>query len=304
MTDDPASIPRRLRRFYRKGEPIPEDGMGDSSYPKNEPSSFSSNSENEPWMNPPIKEGSQSPSNARRNRRMEKEKTPESMISPPRFEKVLEETQKPSITPMDHALGLSGKSVFEQRMPAQSQQAISSNDGKRAEIEHTLQELKDLASSGKEKDEKAGVVSFHFTPVGGAPAIPSAETKPIEGNYPSLTTNPSQLSPRERMEMRRQREGTATAPIPEKEGQFPEDNSSSPHFRRRMGQMVSPGDEMRERTSPTPTIDRNNPSKEELGSDFKELFEDPTKKKKPIKSKDGEDDLSLDEDMPLFEDEK
>jgi hypothetical protein len=298
MGDDENNIPRRLRRFYRKGEPIPPELQSEEK-PHGEQVL-----DNEPWMNahqPAIPQQSA----PRRRDRARGNPPLQPSVQPPRFEKVLEQTQKPAVTPMDHALGLSDKRKFEERLPQDGDKAIQDNRGKKEEIEHTLQELKELAALGSTKDSKQGPASFHFTPVGGTPTPPSPVEKAMNANPPALSS--SQLSPRERMEQRRQGRGMPPAENPRSDSNPPQPmgnnppsnpNQGSTHFRRRMGQLSSSGESAEEPLTPS----SNAPPNEELGNDFKDLFDDPKKKKK--KGKDDEDDLSLDEDMPVFEDEK
>lgn len=304
MGDDETNIPRRLRRFYRKGEPIPNDLRNSNMEEKPHGEQVL---DNEPWMNAHQSTQSSPKNNEpRRHGRERDNPQPNPTVQPPRFEKVLEQTQKPAETHMDHALGLTGKSTLEERLPQRSEQAMQDHSGKREEIEHTLQELKDLAAMGIAKDSKQGPASFHFTPAGGSPTPPSQVEKAI-GN-PAPTVPFSQLSPRERMEQRRQGKG-----MPPAEGEIPASlsstsnpqgnappsnpNQGSSHFRRRMGQL-SPNDES---SSEEPSS--NTPPEDDMGGDFKDLFDDP-KKKKGKKKGDEDDDLSLEDDMPLFEDEK
>ncbi len=301
MGDDESNIPRRLRRFYRKGEPIPNDYQNTHEEEKPHGEQVL---DNEPWMNAHQSSKSNPAPETRRHGRERGTTQPTPTIQPPRFERVLEQTQKPAETPMDHALGLTGKSTLEERLPQRSERAIQDHSGKQEEIEHTLQELKELASLGNAKDPKQGPASFHFTPVGGAPTPVSPVEKAMQEK-----ANPvpfSQLTPRERMEQRRQGKGMPpedTQPpsnTPKPSGNAPPSNPNqgSAHFRRRMGQLSSSGESTDEETSSPKS---NAPSEEEMGGDFKDLFDDPKKKKK--KGKEDDDDLSLDEDMPLFEDE-
>lgn len=307
MGDDETNIPRRLRRFYRKGEPIPNDLQNSNEEEKPHGEEVL---DNEPWMNA-HQSAQPAPKNnePRRHGRERNNSQPAPAIQPPRFEKVLEQTQKPAETHMDHALGLTGKSTLEERLPQRSEKAIQDHSGKQEEIEHTLQELKELASLGNAKDSKQGPASFHFTPVGGSPTPPSQTEKSTSPNAPSFSS--AQLTPRERMEQRRQGKG-----MPPAEGETPASPSSQPapqgnappsnpnqgssHFRRRMGQLSSSGESMESEPS---TPSSNAPPEEDMGGDFKDLFDDP-KKKKGKKKSDEDDDMSLDEDMPLFEDEK
>lgn len=282
MADDYTNVPRRLRRFYRKGQPVPEEKINNGSKPAGEEVL-----DNEPWMKSSSK-GSPP--------------TPVPAMQPPRFEKILEETQKPGATPMDHALGLSDKAKFEERLPQGGEKAIQDNSGKKEEIAHTLQELKELAQNNKEGTEQ-GPTSFHFTPVGGAPNAASPEERARAALMTPLPS--SAMSPRERMEMRRQR--TGAAPGEESQPQAPANSNpaaepnqgGTAHIRRRMGQVMSGQEEM-ETNTPTPASSKNTPSQDDDMGDFKDLFNESKKKKT---KKDDDDDMSLD-DMPMLEDDK
>jgi hypothetical protein len=308
MGEDESSIPRRLRRFYRKGEPIPTDTQ---NHLEREKPHGEEVLDNEPWMNAHQSPTPTSPaSKNQRHVRNRESRAPSPVVQPPRFEKVLEQTQKPPVTTMDHALGLSEKSKFEERLPQQGDKAMQDHSGKQEEIEHTLRELKELASLGNAKDSKQGPASFHFTPAGGAPTPPSQMEKAIGNTPPSIPS--SQLSPRERMEQRRQgkgmppeENGNASPSPPSKPSQPSSTNPSSDsrggsdHYRRRLGQLERPGENKEE--EPTPTRSPSPASEEDMNGDLKDFFTE--NKKKKTKKSTEEDDLSLD-DMPLFEDEK
>ena len=305
MGDDYRDIPRRLRRFYRKGEPVPPEAQprqaANSSHEEEEPA-------REPWEDAHAESLPQKTRHRRENRGQQE--TPP--LPSARFEKMVDDSQKPAVTTMDHALGLSQKAAFAEKLPGESHHAIVDHPGKKEEIEHTLRELKELASLGNPKDANTGPASFHFTPAGGAPTPPSAIEKAMGEKKTSPSLPNASLTPRERMEQRRQGKGM---PLPEGEKEPPASPITTPakpsiaplreggssHYRRRMGELSSPEKEDSQ-PSDSPTPERDSPQ-EEMG-DFRDLLDDSASKKKKKKPVDEEDDLSLDEEMPLFEDEK
>jgi hypothetical protein len=296
MNEDPSTIPRRLRRFYRKGIPIPETLKKTPAHSAN-PGSASQEMHEEPWMNP-----QQETRNPRRRRAEGLAPIPFPIIPSGGFERAIEKAQSPAVTHVDKALGLEDKAKFVERLPTKGKDAIE-GEGKRQEIEHTLNELKDLASLGNPREEKKGMASFHFTPVGGAPTKPgfgemqnASEGKPSSLSPSSLLL----LSPRERVEMRKQKTGhppneeMENRPLNEKQS-FSTERVQPAHLRRRMGQFVESQKEgMEGQATPSP------PNEEP--ADFSDLLQNPKKKKKG--EKEEENDLSLEDDFPLLEDEK
>ncbi len=330
MSEDLSRIPRRLRRFYRHGEPIPTNGEQENT-PASRDNDHASE-ENEPWMNPPR---AQTDTGARSRTRKEERNeagaraldeknnsTPASAVeksSGGLFSRILHRSQQPSVTPMDHALGLHGKKAFEENPPRASEKALAQEPPlpksaqAQKEIQSALQELRTLANGGAatkpntiEKPAPA-LTSFHFTPAGEAPHPPQASEK----NPPS--EKESTLSPRERAELRKhEREGSApettprtnVSPPPAPSGNASMSGNSPAHIRRRMGQLASDSTlpaSAREEMGDSPP-EKNNSSTDE--EDFKSLFGEKKKEKKKKTSEDDED-FSLDEDgeeLSLFDD--
>lgn len=300
MSDNDSNVPRRLRRFYRHGERVPEDMARDArSNTKDNPVKEGENhEENEPWMNAPPA------SHSRRNERKENahSTSPSTESKPGLFGRVLHGASKPAVTPMDHALGLHEKGKFEEKTPNMSNQAMRQTPPASArtqsDIQKALQELRTLAKNDTSEKNKSTVslTSFHFTPTGEAPHAPSNDEKS------SQLLHSDELSPRERAEQRKQRTNTSTpsSSAPSSSRPSPPSSSNTPaHIRRRLGQVVD-GERMdREETPATPTDSQD----EKDDDDFKSLFsDDKNKDKKKKKVKDDMDDDE--EELELFEDDK
>ncbi len=336
MSDDLSNVPRRLRRFYRHGEPVPEQLKPEN----NPPRESDTHEEDEPWMKsqPPRNASPQnnSPSSRRNDRRARATNNPSSSApatntpSPGLFGRVLSNATKPAVTPMDHALGLHGKAQFEEKLPRASEEALaqkpttpSSSSAPlprtakaQQEIQSALNELRSLAQKDNDtkndsKKTTVSLTSFHFTPAGEAPRAPNATEQPSQ----TTTSSPESpaLSPRERAEQRRMNKGnapasSATAPVPSSPGN--NTPSSTPaHIRRRMGQVES-SSTLPESARDSMSAENESPSMKE-DEDFKSLFGETKKKDKKKKKGDDDEDFSLDSDadddggeLELFEDEK
>lgn len=293
MSEDMSNVPRRLRRFYRNGQPIPDGEEKQYDPPK---AVEDKSPEEEPWMNPP----KSVPRHIQRKTVTATRVTTKTVVSPPRgvFEKI-NENAKQGVPHLDRTLGLSKKMELQESLPNASEKALQTTPPN-ADVQAALNKLKELAS----KDANAS--SFHFTPVGGAPKAVNPE-KIDEKTNPPIAGN-ALLSPRERMEMRKQRggeppEGSPSVVSGRPSGNTPIDqgsNVNSAHIRRRMGQRADQtGNDMgsdEPARSPAPSSDVEN------DDDFKSLF--GTDKKKKKKSVDEDDDFGLDDDMPLLDDEK
>lgn len=266
-------IPRRLRRFYRHGEPVPEEmNAGKNAYTeKNTPPSHE---ENEPWMNPrekiilnnsPPRVSSSAP-NSRRNMRNAGNSSssvtansPLDISSEPKpglFSRILNHAQQPSVTHVDKALGLHDKQLFEEKPPRASEQALQQapplpkTAQAQKEIQSALQEIRNLAKNDTpntrntaEEKKPVSLTSFHFTPAGEAPRAP------VENNNLASSTSSSSsavssagvsLSPRERAEQRRQGKNippnvgqNASAPTAPSRGDVPVANATVPSHVRR-----------------------------------------------------------------------
>lgn len=321
---DDQNVPRRLRRFLRKGEPIPENLL-----PKTAP-------DNEPWNQPAVT------AQAKSNIAISARKASEEAMVPRHRGKRFQEMQKDAFnatpaTPIDKAIGLEKKAQFQEHLPSASNKAI---EMKKSEIQKALDEIRHFRenttshsnetidqmaehiaeqnkSSQKAQEEKG--MSFHFTPIGGAPNPVDAKklvTNPEEQKPSSATPIPipdmSKLSARERMEFRRQQRGqsvpTANPPVaaPAQSNTrpapaAPASNEPRSHIRRRMGQVDS-SEAVDSRAAPTAEEENMTPEAEE---DFKDLFADDSKSapKKKMK-KPADEELDEEEDMELFEEEK
>ncbi len=340
MSEDISNVPRRLRRFYRHGELVPEEmardteknvQRNDNPIPPGE-----NHDENEPWMNAPRAENTPT-TGSRRNERRENARGPATLTNtntttPPKpglFSRVLQGESKKTITPIDHALGLHDKEKFIEKTPNMSNQAMQQKPPSptdalpistraQADIQKALQELRALAKNdgtttplGTNSKPAVSTASFHFTPAGEAPRAPESSERATQ--YPAENAN-ANLSPRERAEQRRQGRESSTAtvsnPVSSSSPSRPVSSSSmneSAHIRRRMGQLI---DQERMDREDTPVAE-NKPANEKDDDDFKSLFaenknkdkEKDTKKKKASADKD-EDDMDEDEELELFEDDK
>lgn len=340
MSDDLTNVPRRLRRYYRHGEPVPEgeERNGDSNPVKE----GENHEENEPWMNAPPASAA-SAQRRRGNERRENARAPAPPASPssanqnanatPKqglFSRILHRESKPVVTPMDHALGLHDKEKFVEQTPRGSERALrhappapapsqpaNSSNAARADIQKTLQELKSLAKTNTSEDKPSvSLTSFHFTPAGEAPRVPEPNERVAQ--YPPEKTTEN-LSPRERAEQRRQGRGNASAPANTSSTPSPSTSPSrapgkmanenqAAHIRRRMGQLVD-NERMDKEDEP---ISRNSSAEMKDDEDFKSLFSDARGKSKDAEKKkkkaSADDDMSLDDDdnaeLELFEDDK
>ncbi len=329
---DDENVPRRLRRFLRKGEPIPENLL-----PKELP-------QNEPWNQPAVT------ARAKSNISVSSRQAAEEAIAPRHRGKRFQEMQEKGFTasppsPVDKAIGLEKKNQFQERLPSSGNKAI---EMKKDEIQKALEEIKKFSRSGnasspspdtldqmadhiaeqnrvEEKKQEEKNSSFHFTAVGAAPnpvdarklgnvstQSNSATAAPLPSSIP--ISDLSKLSARERMELRRQRRGqtipAAGNGVSSASGQdiIPSPNAQNQparsHIRRRMGQV----DENASRES---SVEGDAPEENmtpEAEEDFKDLFADdkatPAKKKKAGKPADENEELDSEEDMELFEEEK
>jgi len=341
MSEEMKDIPRRLRRFYRHGEPVPEEmNTGKNSF--TDKNNSPTHEENEPWMNPREKitlpnssaRASSSSSNSRRNTRnagtnyTPNTVTPSSTTTtepkPGLFSRILNHAQQPSVTHVDKALGLHDKQLFDEKPPRASEQALQQTPPlpktvqAQKEIQSALQEIRTLARNDNsllqtENKKPTPLTSFHFTPAGEAPHAPQAS----ETNAPSPA--PLNMSPRERAEQRRNERNipqnvgqNSSVNTPHPSGNTPDPNantSSYSHVRRRMGQVVSEstlpesarGDERSAFES-----EKESFSKED--EDFKSLFGEKKKdeKKKKKNASEEDEDFSLDEEgdeeLELFDD--
>lgn len=359
MSDELSNVPRRLRRYYRHGEPLPIQEMEPKNVEKSFPSIPSNEKmeEKEPWMNTKqtfSSDASTPPSSSRSRRNERRENAREnisSSTSPPTpfsspsmdipkqglFGRILNQSKKPSVTPMDHALGLNEKKLFEEKPPQASEQALHQNPPPsniplpksvqaQNEIQSALQELRSLAKNDSPapaspspltKPSTTPLTSFHFTPAGEAPHLPLEGEK--QSSQSQSSSAPPNLSPRERAEQRKNmRGGNASAgatPIPTSPNTSPTSPSSTApsnipaHIRRRMGRVES-GNE-NDSLEESRTANDNTPAPSTgVDEDFKSLFGEPKKKdakKKKEKSED-EGEFSMDENeedgLELFEDEK
>lgn len=347
MSDDLTNVPRRLRRFYRHGEPVP-----DQLKPENNPPHESdTHEEDEPWMKsqPPrnVSPQNNSASSRRNDRRARATNNPSPSTpatnAPPSglFGRVLSNVNKPTLTPMDHALGLHGKAQFEEKLPNASEKALAQKPiasstansplprtaQAQQEIQTALNELRNLAQkddSPKNESKKTNVslTSFHFTPAGEAPRAPDASennSSSTQTQSSSATSSPldsSNLSPRERAEQRRMNRGNtpatssaASATAPATSSAAAANTSAPGHIRRRMGQ-VETSSTLPESARDEMSGGRVSPSEKD-DEDFKSLFGESKKKDKKKKKGDEDDDFSLDSDaeddggeLELFEDEK
>lgn len=319
MSDDLNTIPRRLRRFYRHGEPIPESENDSRSQNSIQPSE--QHDENEPWMNArPAKSASpQTLPRVRRNERKENVPVPKQGL----FSQLLHHDAQPRVTPMDHALGLHEKEKFDEKLPSASEKALAQNPPlpqsatAQKEIQQALQELRALAKndpsrSTSEKKPAPSLTSFHFTPAGEVPHAPAPEEKTLPA---SPAANPSSMSPRERAEQRKQGKtlspsSPATSSAPSEStsraspGPSSNDSPMPAHIRRRMGQLID--NERMDREDTPAARDTSSSMSEKDDEDFKSLFsENSSSAKKKKKKESEEDDLSMDdEELELFEDEK
>lgn len=332
MSDDLSKVPRRLRRFYRNGQPLPENAQPSSSPPHES----SAHEENEPWMSARPPSSVSSPESARRRERHTRPSDRSASVSatpnpsPGLFGRVLSRVNKPAVTPMDHALGLHGKASFEEKPPRASEEALSQKPAPvsnantplprtaraQQEIQSALNELRSLAqkegaTKNDAKKTNVSLTSFHFTPAGEAPRAPEA-TESLSAT-PASTVADSPLSPRERAEQRRMNRGNSPpeAAASNSRGATTTSPSSpaSAHIRRKMGQV--------ETSSTLPESARDEVSgggvspREKGDDDFKSLFGESKKKDKKKKKGDEDEDFSLDDDaeddggeLELFEDEK
>lgn len=231
-------------------------------------------------------------------------------------------------TPMDHALGLQQKQQFEDHLPSAGEKAIERTPEKKSasaipppgnpDLARTLNELRRLAAANADgsaaktplQESPVSLSSFHFTPVAGAP-------NPVDAK--SVNTNPTleNMTPRQRMEMRRMRAGTAgfgaagstnekspaetpasTVPVPSTQSQ----SLVPAHIRRRMGRVLAPGEEgnsENENANDEKSAESESPAFDDDSGSMKDLLGDdaekPKKKKNPEKNED--DDLSLDDDL-------
>lgn len=327
---DDQNVPRRLRRFLRRGEPIPENLL-----PKTVP-------DNEPWNQPAVT--AQAKSNIAMSAR---KASAEEAIAPRHRGKRFQEMQRDSFSPspptrMDKAIGLEKKAQFQEHLPSAGNKAI---EMKKTEIQKALDDIKRFREStsstqssesidqmaehiaeqnkSAQKAEEEKSLSFHFTPIGSVPSpvdakklVSSAEEKPPATN-PIPIPDLSKLSARERMEFRRQQRGQN---VPATNQPTPASNPSATraapvaptapisteprsHIRRRMGQVDS--SESAE-SRPTSMNEEENMTPE-AEEDFKDLFSDDTKspqKKKAKKPTSEDEELDTEEDMELFEEEK
>jgi hypothetical protein len=329
---DDENVPRRLRRFLRKGESIPENLL-----PKEQP-------RNEPWNQPAVTV------RAKSNIAVSSRQASEEAIAPRHRGKRFQEMQEKGFTsspasPMDKAIGLEKKNQFQERMPSSGNKAI---EMKKDEIQKALEEIKRFShpaapqsadtldqmadhiaeqNRNAEKKEEEKNSSFHFTAIGAAPnpvdARKLGNTPPQNSSGATPTPLPasipisdlSKLSARERMELRRQRRGQSIPPTPGggvgvASGQdiIPSPNIQNQpprsHVRRRMGQVDENASHESGAESEAPE-ENMTPEAEE---DFKDLFAEdkslPPKKKKSGKPVDENEELDSEEDMELFEEEK
>ncbi|MFH0970712.1 MAG: hypothetical protein V1776_04615 [Candidatus Diapherotrites archaeon] len=301
MSDEMENVPRRLRRFQRKGTPIPEEMKKWEKPETKKEEESSSYPKEEPWMSPSGKKSIHVHEQRNRER-----KTPP-FIPPFRsggFEKVMENTQKPALSHIDKALGLHEKAAFEDRLPASGEDSIE-HGVKNEKIEQALKELKDLASIGRKEKQSQPPASFHFTPAGGAPTPPHPIEK-ITAEAENIEKVPQHLSPRERVEWRRQRGGDAPENNPSLEEKKTgmadkKENEDIPaHIRRRMGKVENNTEDEMEK-SPSSHSTTTLPEEE---TDFKDLFGEEKSVKKKKKPFEEDDDLSLGDDFPIFEEDK
>ncbi len=306
MTEDLTKIPRRMRRFYRHGEPVPENLDPDSS--TREPTQ----EDNEPWMGA----HEDAPESRRSTRRNTIPQTPapaqNTNPQPGLFGKIMGGLSKPQTTPMDHALGLHEKQSFDSRPPNKSEEAMQAKPPTKGspsvEMQAALNELQQLAKKETTKPQaNVSLSTFHFTPAGEAPRAPQGTNTPSAQNTPSHMENNS-LSPRERMEQRRNvgMPQPSNAPPVRAPAQTTSPSQNTPaHIRRRMGQQID--SERMDREEPRQTTA---PPSEAEDDDFKSLFGNKNKEKKKKKTGEEDDELSFDsdlgddEELPLFEDEK
>lgn len=313
--DDDSNVPRRLRRFIRKGEPIPENLL-----PKEQ-------SQNEPWNQPAVTVRAKSTISISSRQASEEAIAPRHRGK--RFQEVQENASQ-TIKPMDQALGLEKKVQLEARTPQSGtnvvkmkkdeiQQALdeikkfhastSQSENASSHVEQMIDHITEQAQSKPKQEEKNA--SFHFTPIASAPNAAEPE-KLSESSSPASQSNASsavpdknKLTPRERMELRRQQHGqtipSAATSTPESSGQkkspTPTLQESRSHIRRRAGQVSESqgGEENISNADAAPATP----------DEFKDLFGDtnsPSKKKlkKPVNE---EEELDSEEDMELFEDE-
>ncbi len=345
MTEDVTHIPRRLRRFYRKGQPIPSEyaatSFPETRFPSPTPTEeheFSpfekepSSMEKEPWMltpkpmtmpgqfpsaQPTTTPGEATPLPRREQRQQTKTTSHDSSPTPQPthglFSRVME-ALKPHPRHVDKALGLEGKAAFEEKLPSASTSAIEQPQKgielKQSEIEKTLEELRKLAAEKEnqpteEKKTQTPLTSFQFTPAGNAPnpIHPSATQQPVSSPLPTQN-----LSPRERMEMRQIQRGQppavspgTTQTITPNQGSIlftPADQPVPGHIRRRMGRVVTPGEEIEKGEGfASPSEEKGLPPLGE-DADFKSLVGDLNeKKKKKQKAKEEDEDFSLDKEL-------
>lgn len=316
---DEENVPRRLRRFLRRGEPIPEHLL-----PKTVP-------DNEPWNQPSVT------AQAKSNIAIAARKASEEALAPRHRGKRFQEMQKDAFTPspatpIDKAIGLEKKTEFQEHLPSAGNKAI---EMKKTEIQKALDEIKrfretsttthnesidqmaeHIAEQNKSKQEEEKNLSFHFTPIGSAPnpvdpkKLTQTENKPVPTAAIPIP-DVSKLSARERMELRRQQRGQNIPPAnptpatPTARPVTPiASNEPRSHIRRRMGQVDS--SEAAPARANAATLEEENMSAE-AEEDFKDLFGDNNKdapKKKAKKPVEDEDLDAEDEDMELFEEEK
>lgn len=361
MTEDLSHVPRRLRRFYRHGQPVPEELMHINE-PKESTPSAQGNPKSlfsnpfaksapanqrpmgeerdedfrEPWMDAqsssmpgrkmpsspsPTSPNSSTPLSRREQRRTQvpmSAASPSSNASaPPQglFARVMG-SAAPKPKPMDQALGLQKKQMFEDRLPSASEKIIQGNppsgpsSNANPELQSTLNELKRLAGTpageNESKENNPSLTSFHFTPVAEAP-------RPVDPTSPG--SSQPLLSPKQRVEMRRMREGsTAFGAAGGEDRERPAETAApsssvapantSPantpaHIRRRMGQVMSGSASESEEPmgEESPEKEERAPANEE--EDFKDLLGGGSSaKKKKAKPKDDDDeDFSLDGDL-------
>ncbi|MEK6821007.1 MAG: hypothetical protein AABY11_01235, partial [archaeon] len=304
MTQDLNSIPRRLRRFYRQGVPVPEEmkhWSDPSPAARGKRTSMREEEENE------------EDDHVRREAHLMDRVLDHPDLPAGRFERVLEKTREPPVNAKDKLLGLKEKATLHERLP-QSSRPVVMGETRTTEIQNALHALKELATQGRKKESFPA--SFHFTPIGGAPQLPKKDILDDEPSTPSPSQDSlNRMSPKERMEWRRTHRGKEPEPLPSSSsGENKSAETSNPknaapipsHIRRRMGRTVGEDEESDSApasSSKSRVVENSKtPAEDALAdlsdddSDFKDLLsdddkaDDPSKKKKKKSASEDEDD--------------
>jgi hypothetical protein len=293
MAGDLSTVPRRLRRFHRKGIPVPKEMLEQRS-------------SKEPFFEKKTGELKR-PFRKERHIGESRAKNIEPSAKPGLFSKIFGKgKQKPKA--MDRALGL--KHVhLEETLPGVSEQAIQSKPSPNPAVQRTLERLKKLKSGEKtEREEKSTwkekrekfrteenkQTSFHLT---NSHALKKEEDLKKEEEK-------TKISPRERMEQRRkereQKREKEKGKEMEKEESEKEQPVSREHYRRRGGRIEEEREGMGIEEEEKPVGEE---SFDEEEFSVKDLFASKPKEEKKKKKTKSDGELESMEDFALLEDE-